>query len=202
MRNRNRKQPNALKHGAFAKMAIIPGEDPEEFAQLHSALIKEWAPDGPTEEDAVLNIAKAVWRKRRSQKLIQAAIDVYVYTDPKHPSYDEALALELFYDAIEDHPDDDGRIFFLLKEVTADHLRQKFPRNTFQTSLEWVRAMQNEITSSLLPAVKLRSEPQPEYRLVKYLESVSETDFFREIDLDARIDPMIEPSSGSSRQKP
>jgi len=60
MHNRKRKHPNALKHGAFSKMAIIPGEDPQEFKDLHSALIEEW-----TEEDTVLSIAKGIWRKRR-----------------------------------------------------------------------------------------------------------------------------------------
>jgi hypothetical protein len=70
MHKRNRKHPNALKHGAFSKMTIIPGEDPQEFEELHSALIEEWAPVGPTEEDTVLSIATGIWRKRRQQKLI------------------------------------------------------------------------------------------------------------------------------------
>ena len=68
MHNRKRKHPNALKHGAFAKTAIIPGEDPQEFEELHSALIEEWGHVGPTEEDAVLTVAKGIWRKRRLQK--------------------------------------------------------------------------------------------------------------------------------------
>jgi hypothetical protein len=58
----------------IAKTAVLPGEDLAEFEELHSALIQEWAPVGPTEEDAVLSIAKGVWRKRRAQKLLQARI--------------------------------------------------------------------------------------------------------------------------------
>jgi hypothetical protein len=44
------KRPNALKHGAFAETAIVPGEDPREFEELFSALVEEWTPVGPTEE--------------------------------------------------------------------------------------------------------------------------------------------------------
>src|SRR5262245_58692308 len=91
--------PNALKHGAFSKIAIIPGEDPQEFKELHSALIKEWGPVGPTEEDTVLTIATGIWRKRRQQKLIQAAITSGTLR-PEHPAYDEAFALEFFFDWI------------------------------------------------------------------------------------------------------
>src|SRR5947209_16960348 len=84
--------PNALKHGAFSKVAILPGEDPQEFEELHSALIEEF-PVGPTEKDTVLSIATGIWRKRRQQKLIQAAITSSTFS-PKHPAYDEAFALE------------------------------------------------------------------------------------------------------------
>ncbi len=58
MSNQQWKRPNALKHEVFAAAAIIPGEDRWEFEELHSSLIQEWQPDGPTEEDAVLDIAK------------------------------------------------------------------------------------------------------------------------------------------------
>ena len=127
--------PNALKHGAFSKTAILPGEDPQEFEELHFSLIGEWAPVGATEEDAVLSIAKGIWRKRRLQKILEAGIRSDMTTNPKHPTYDEAFALEIFYDTIEDNPDD-SRAFVGLKDMTADHLRQKFPRQDFQTKLE------------------------------------------------------------------
>jgi hypothetical protein len=100
MRNRNR---NALKHGVFANTAILPGEDPREFEQLHSALIEEWAPVGPTEDDAVLSIAKGVWRKRRVQKLLQAEIEMCRF-DPKHPAHDEAHKLSKFLQIMQSAP--------------------------------------------------------------------------------------------------
>src|SRR6516164_6851420 len=48
-----RKRPNAQKHGAFSATPTIRGEDPRDFIELHSTLIDEWQPSGPTEEDAV-----------------------------------------------------------------------------------------------------------------------------------------------------
>jgi hypothetical protein len=121
MHKGKRKHPNALRHGAFSKMAIIPGEDLQEFEELHSALIEEWAPVGPTEEDTVLSIAKGIWRKRRLQKIIEASIRSDMTTNPKHPTYDEAFALQFFYEAIAD----DSRAFIVLKEITADHFAKK-----------------------------------------------------------------------------
>jgi len=52
-------------------------------------------PVGATEEDAVLSIAKAVWRKRRVQKFLEAKL-FYNTFDPSHPSYDQSQSLRLF----------------------------------------------------------------------------------------------------------
>ena len=94
----------AVKHGAFAKTAILPGEDPKEFEELHSAVIEEWAPVvGPTEEDAVLSIAKGIWRKRRFQKFLHAKI-AKCRADREHPLYDEAQAVRTLLNTLETYP--------------------------------------------------------------------------------------------------
>jgi len=54
----------ALKHGGYSGIALLPGEDPAAFQQLHSDLIAEFAPDGRLEEDIVESIARLVWRKQ------------------------------------------------------------------------------------------------------------------------------------------
>ena len=41
-----KKPANAFKHGIFAAVMIAPGEDPEEFEELHAELVREWEPDG------------------------------------------------------------------------------------------------------------------------------------------------------------
>jgi hypothetical protein len=54
---------NALKHGGYSNLAVLPGEDPAEFDRHYQNLITEFAPSGPTEHDTVLDIAKCMWRK-------------------------------------------------------------------------------------------------------------------------------------------
>lgn len=46
-----KKPANAFKHGIFAAVMIAPGEDPEEFEELHAELVREWEPDWATETD-------------------------------------------------------------------------------------------------------------------------------------------------------
>jgi hypothetical protein len=56
--------PPALKHGVCAGMALLPGEDPEEFEKLHKRLREEFAPVGPLEEEIVANMAHLIWRRQ------------------------------------------------------------------------------------------------------------------------------------------
>ena len=53
----------ALKHGAFSATAILPGEDPIAFKELHQKLMAELAPVGALEDHFVWTIARLVWRK-------------------------------------------------------------------------------------------------------------------------------------------
>ena len=64
---------NALRHGVLSRYAVLPWEDRSEYDALLSALVSEHAPDGPTEEHLVEEVAGIIWRKRRVQ-LAEAAI--------------------------------------------------------------------------------------------------------------------------------
>lgn len=69
------KKPHpALKHGAYAAGALLPGEDPAEFEKLHQALIAELAPTGVLEEDIVATIARMMWRKQNLAKFTIAEL--------------------------------------------------------------------------------------------------------------------------------
>jgi hypothetical protein len=87
--HRKHKRPNAQKHGVFAEPLILPGEDSREFEALHSALIEEWNPSGPSEQSRVFGIADAEWRKLRSRRFVQAKAIANSLT-PAHPAFDEA----------------------------------------------------------------------------------------------------------------
>jgi len=56
--------PPALKHGAYSKFVLLPGEDPAEFEELHRDLIADLAPNGRMEEETVASIAHLVWRRQ------------------------------------------------------------------------------------------------------------------------------------------
>ena len=53
----------ALKHGAFSATAILPGEDPDAFKELHQNIIAELALVGALEDDIGWTIARLVGRK-------------------------------------------------------------------------------------------------------------------------------------------
>lgn len=57
--------PNALKHGAFSEILILPGEDPQEFEKLKNELFAEYKPSGISEERVMMAITRALWQERR-----------------------------------------------------------------------------------------------------------------------------------------
>ena len=56
---------NALRHGILSRYTVLPWEDEEEYAALVASLADEHAPQGPTEEHLVEELAGILWRKRR-----------------------------------------------------------------------------------------------------------------------------------------
>ncbi|HZV03865.1 MAG TPA: hypothetical protein VE999_02130 [Gemmataceae bacterium] len=63
---------NATRHGVLSRYTVLPWEDGEEYACVLMALKEEHAPQGPTEEHLVEELAGIVWRKRRL-RLAEAA---------------------------------------------------------------------------------------------------------------------------------
>jgi hypothetical protein len=111
----------------FAEILILPWEDRQEFAKLHAALVEEWKPAGPTEQDAVFSIAKGMWRKRRMPHFLNSEIE-RCRVNPYHAAYDEAHMLRFLSDMVVSEPDQFDRLLTSLRNDTADHLRRKFPR--------------------------------------------------------------------------
>src|SRR5690242_5149412 len=56
---------NALRHGVLSRYTVLPWEDAAEYRALLEALAAKHAPDGPTEEHLVEELAGILWRKRR-----------------------------------------------------------------------------------------------------------------------------------------
>jgi len=178
----------------FAVPTVVPGEDPIEFAALHSALIEELVPDGASEEDAVLTITKGIWRKRRVQRFIDVQLMINT-SDPSHPSYDPLLGLRLFVNRMERDPETAFEEYAsrCLRADMMRHLTNKFPRLNFDSTAKWAQAIISEIKESLLP--KLDTQ-EPYVAIVCGLASSAATlawdTFKQELARDERLDAMID----------
>jgi hypothetical protein len=187
------KQGNALKHGVFAKIVILPWEDPEEFRILHTAVVAEWNPVGPTEEDAVFTIAKGIWRKRRMQLFLENDKE-RCSTYPDHPAYREAHMLRSFCEILERSADKTENVeprFGLLSAENRDHLQRKVPRHNFQSTSEWIRAIQNEVTSVLLPEAE-RFDRSLEVLISRDSAFFTQEVVKHELAVDERLDAMMD----------
>jgi hypothetical protein len=190
---------HAVKHGAFAKTVILPGEDRREFEELHSALIKEWAPVGATEEDAVLSIAKGVWRKRRLQKFLHVEIEI-CRSDPEHPLYDDAEGLRNLLNIMEatpsymEAPDVFENVIKLAIESGPSYLATMLeghcPREQFESASAWFQELRMVI--SHLSRVAERDSEEPDLLLDRSAKVHTPDVINHELAVDERIDAMID----------
>jgi hypothetical protein len=180
-RNPKRKPSNAIKHGVFSIIPVMPGEDPREYEALLSALIDEYQPSGPTEMDKVVAIAHAIWCKRRAQRFLRGKLLANTF-DPRHPDFDEARGLFLFSDYLRSEPETAFANYASqhLRRDKIEHLKVKFPRSNYPSTEEWAEAVITEITTELVPAIiSLKLEPGEE------IDALS--DLARKAALDMRL---------------
>lgn len=64
---RARSSQNAVTHGLTARHAMLPGEDPDEFRGLRSAMFNSLLPQGALENQLVERAMSLIWRMRRMQ---------------------------------------------------------------------------------------------------------------------------------------
>jgi hypothetical protein len=70
-RKKKDKNQNALKHGAYSRKDMSPGEKIRDYESLREALHDEWAPEGVTEQCLVDDLCKLRWKKRRMDQYDQ-----------------------------------------------------------------------------------------------------------------------------------
>jgi hypothetical protein len=90
---------NALRHGVLSRYTVLPWEDAAEYHALVAALVAEHAPQGPTEEHLVEEVAGILWRKRRL-RLAEAAAHRRGLEEALEPRRDTAKAAVVHLDAI------------------------------------------------------------------------------------------------------
>jgi len=192
-RQKQLKQPNAYKHGVYSQIALAPGEDGDEFEALCADLNKEWMPTGETEEDAVLSIAKAIWRKGRVQQFIDIQLTKNIL-NPSHPSFYEELGLKALIGFLGSEPDVAfKRAAHTIRPEKVKYLKNKFPRSDFNSSEEWANAVINEIISVLMPPSLPKDHPLFSLGELILSAGTFTDDFFdKELKLDERLDLMID----------
>src|ERR1700720_4158481 len=75
---------NALRYGVLSRYNVLPWEDAAEYRDIVAALVGEHAPQGPTEEHLVEELAGILWRKRRL-RLAEAAAHRHGLDDSLSP---------------------------------------------------------------------------------------------------------------------
>jgi len=112
-------KPNALKHGAFSSIELLPWEDPDLFEQLRYELWEEHRPEGPSQEDCVETILWCRWRKMRlrARRQLETAVALekaenHVFTLEPPPLFDTEIegAMYAIKNAVSNkrRPRDDG----------------------------------------------------------------------------------------------
>lgn len=81
---------NAVRHAVLSRYTVLPWEDEAEYCALLDALAAEHAPEGPTEEHLVEELAGIIWRKRRL-RMAETAVyreelrhDATAYNEPEN----------------------------------------------------------------------------------------------------------------------
>src|ERR1035438_5799392 len=72
---KQRSSQNAIKHGLFAKLLLLPGESQEQFDALLNGFKENHKPHGATEDSLVYRLAEIHWRLGRIPNLEALAIE-------------------------------------------------------------------------------------------------------------------------------
>jgi hypothetical protein len=186
--------PNALRHGVYSAIAILPGEDLQEYVTLTASVILEWQPDGPTEMDAVVTITNCIWRKRRIQKFIDAKVAVREI-DIDHSSYDRGVWLDTVLAGVALDPKFAERMV----EACPDVYRKLFAKDFPAATLDLVEPP--ELAKKLvahLEAERRELPPKPELppnmELMKSADILGDDLFKQELAMEERLDAMIDRS--------
>ena len=112
--------------------------------------------------------------------------------DPDHEGYDEDAALRGFYQVLLKETDEVELMRWLNRfgGHLANDLREKCPRQKFDTVAAWIEAMQLEIMNLYLRATRFGPVPD-EVLMGQSAAFLTDEVFARELDLEERIDAQL-----------
>lgn len=130
---------NALKHGLSSRRTVLACENLAEFQQLHSDLIKGFAPANPQESMLVAQVAKCYWSLTRAQAIECSTFELgieHVKREKHHPNP-------------ADLSEDFKALGYALLAEDESHLMNYFryaraADNAFHRALANLRTMQND----------------------------------------------------------
>ncbi len=183
-----------VKSGDQVEVAILPDENPLEFERLHTRLAEEWAPDGLLEEDAVLTIAKCIWRRRWYQRFILSKFTTKSFDEDSYKKDQQELIAfhKVLVEGAAEHEirRELGRQrvpwqYYLLRDV---------PRQDFENTEAWAEAMAEAIKGSLLPHIAnvLDGVEEAIVRQRKIPGPTSDELFVRELRFDERNEAALQ----------
>ena len=148
MSERRFRKPNALKHGAFSELELLPWEDADEYEELRRALFQEHQPEGPLQEDCVNTILTNLWRKRRVRAKrnfdIAAALDKL----ENRVLWEEPLPL---FDTREETTI--NALKAKLERPSAERARPTGPRDDYSQLLGFSSSLYRELSGRLLKGI-------------------------------------------------
>ena len=183
---------NAVKHGAFAGALILPGEDIEEFRNLHASLVDEWSPEGPSEDDKVMSVAQNMWRKLRFRRYLGNHLATAQQLDEmlqKRRSGDYDRALKVMEEIESGMPNSitEENLKDKLGKIHAEHVQKTVPRKNYDSDAAWLYALSDSMEGLLIAISKAQADlPSVEGALGD--EPLAERELAFEERLDAKID--------------
>jgi hypothetical protein len=223
MSDRRYRKLNALKHGGFSGVELLPWEDPNEYEELCARLMEEHQPDGPLQEECVKSIASYMWRKRRvrdkrnfdTAAALERVENRELWQEPP-PLFDtnEERTMHAFRETLGDpraKPRDDYEqllrfsaslygdmrgqflelnISMLPAEFSA-HLREKVPRQRFESPADWIVALKKEVDTVLMPMVRKRA-PQASAYFETAAAFLTGDRVIEDLDVEERLDAAID----------
>jgi hypothetical protein len=184
---------NAKKHGAFAELIILPGEDAEEFEALHNSLIDEWDPQGPVEDDRVLSLAQNLWRKLRCRRYNRDQIMKFEKKMRTMEAFEKKQidGLINLLEQIEsgEPPLSEKDLLTKLPKSWVAFFKKNVPRKKYDTDSDWLAAVAENISDPLEKwFVEHATTPTIEEELVDF----NGRTFAKNLALEERIDAKID----------
>src|SRR5450759_3196628 len=74
MSKKKTKNQNAMQHGIYSTVVLLPGEKQADYEALRQSCFDEWVPDGVTEHYLVDDLCTLRWKKLRLERYDQVCL--------------------------------------------------------------------------------------------------------------------------------